>query len=75
MTLLQDCHIILPKHHHRTHHVAPHETYFCITTGWCNYPFERLGVWTGLETLIFWITKIKPRQDDLAWAKKGQDIK
>ena len=75
VTLLQDCHIILPRHHHRTHHVAPHDTYFCITTGWCNYPFEKLGVWTGLETLIFWITRIEPRQDDLAWAKKGQDIK
>lgn len=67
VTFLQDTHIILPKKHHRVHHVAPHETYFCITTGWLNYPLERIRFWPGLEALIECVTGVKPRTDDLKW--------
>lgn len=70
VTLLQDYHAILPQRHHRIHHVAPHETYFCITTGWCNYPLEVLRFWVGLEWLIEKVTGVKPRTDDLMWAGK-----
>lgn len=70
ITILQDLHIILPRKHHRIHHVAPHETYFCITTGWLNYPMEKYGFWTKLEYAIEVVTGTKPRVDDLKWAKK-----
>ncbi|BFZ12986.1 hypothetical protein BsWGS_16025 [Bradybaena similaris] len=70
ITVLQDMHIILPKRHHRFHHVAPHETYYCITTGWLNYPLEMIGFWSSAERIIEYFTGSKPRSDDMAWASK-----
>lgn len=68
--LLQKAHIILPRPHHRIHHVAPHETYFCITTGWLNYPLEKMRFWTTLEYIIEAVTGNKPRSDDMKWINK-----
>ena len=70
VVFLQNCNIILPRIHHRVHHVAPHETYFCITTGWLNYPLEVIKFWTGLEWCITKVTGYKPRTDDLKWTKR-----
>ena len=69
---LQNMHIILPRKHHRIHHVAPHDTFYCITTGWLNYPFEYIGFWPRLEAAIQQFTGSKPRSDDLKWAAKTQ---
>ncbi|XP_078257767.1 plasmanylethanolamine desaturase 1-like [Rhinoraja longicauda] len=70
VSVLQDLHVILPRKHHRIHHIAPHETYFCITTGWLNYPLELIGFWRHLEHLITNLTGHKPRTDDMKWARK-----
>ncbi|XP_066598811.1 plasmanylethanolamine desaturase 1 [Prorops nasuta] len=67
---LQECRVILPRKHHRVHHVAPHETYFCITTGWLNWPLEKLQFWCILEIIIEKTLGHKPRADDLKWAQK-----
>ncbi|CAH1368847.1 hypothetical protein MTP99_010342 [Tenebrio molitor] len=68
---LQEHHVILPRRHHRIHHVAPHETYFCITTGWLNWPLEKLRFWNILEVVIEHTVGCKPRADDMKWAQKG----
>ncbi|CAK8695696.1 unnamed protein product [Clavelina lepadiformis] len=70
VTFLQDLHIILPKQHHRVHHVAPHETHYCITTGWLDYPLEKIKFWTILEAIIKYLTGAKPRTDDMKWTYK-----
>lgn len=72
ISIFQDMHFILPRKHHRIHHVTPHDTYFCITTGWLNYPLEKIGFWTHLENLVFNVTGVKPRTDDMLWALKTE---
>lgn len=67
---LQERRIILPRNHHRIHHVSPHETYFCITTGWLDRPLESIRFWRTLEFVIERITGYKPRDDDFKWAQK-----
>lgn len=72
ITILQDLHIILPRIHHRIHHVTPHDTYFCITVGWLNYPLEQIKFWIRLENLVFRLTGVQPRTDDMKWALKTE---
>jgi len=65
---LQTWGLILGKKHHRVHHVSPHETHFCITTGWLNPFLEKISFWRRLESLIESNTSYKARSDDLHWA-------
>lgn len=42
--ILQRWGIILAPDNHDVHHVAPYDTYYCVTTGWLNALFDRLGI-------------------------------
>ncbi|CAF3929192.1 unnamed protein product [Rotaria sp. Silwood2] len=74
IVFLQRYHIILPRKHHRLHHVVPHDTYFCITTGWLNWPLEMIQFWSRLESIVEKYTGAKPRSDDFAWAQKTEKV-
>jgi hypothetical protein len=63
--LLQKLHLILPVEHHQLHHTSPYETYYCITTGWLNWPLTRLGFYRHMERLVTAVLGLVPRQDDI----------
>ncbi|CAL8102052.1 unnamed protein product [Orchesella dallaii] len=65
---LQKYRVILPTKLHRIHHISPHQTYYCITTGWLNWPLEKLGFWRLLECWVSRSTGYQPREDDFKWA-------
>jgi ubiquitin-conjugating enzyme E2 variant len=62
---LQAWHLILPVGHHGIHHTAPFDKYYCITTGWLNWPLTKLGFYKTLERLVTITTGIVPRADDI----------
>lgn len=65
---LQRRHLILPPEHHQIHHSAPFITYYCITTGWLNWPLHRLRFFRVMERLVSAVTGLIPRKDDLGFA-------
>lgn len=51
--------------HHDVHHTAPFDKYYCITTGWLNWPLTKIGFFKGLEKLVTMTTGAIPRADDI----------
>jgi hypothetical protein len=62
---LQRWHLILPIRHHGIHHTAPFDRYYCITTGWLNWPLTKLQFFKTLEKLVTLTTGVIPRADDI----------
>lgn len=42
--ILQRMRLVLSPRAHAIHHAAPHDSYYCITTGWLNYPLTKLRI-------------------------------
>lgn len=49
---LQRLGVVLSREHHAVHHAAPFRTYYCITTGWMNRPFQKARLHEWLERLL-----------------------
>ena len=65
---LQRLRLILPSEHHRVHHAAPHETHYCITTGWINPLLATTGFFGRAERLVTGLTGVEPRAgQDRCW--------
>ncbi len=68
--------VVLSRAQHRLHHRQPHQQAYCITTGWCNTPLERIRFFPRLERLVTRLTGRQPRADYLEFIsrhrKRGQ---
>lgn len=60
---LQDAKIVMSVDHHQMHHTAPHDSYYCITSGWLNRPLDAINFWGRAELLVERIFQVKPYQD------------
>lgn len=64
----QRLHLVLPPAHHQVHHTPPFDTYYCITTGWLNWPLAKLRFYRHAERLVTAVTGQLPRRDDIGEA-------
>jgi ubiquitin-conjugating enzyme E2 variant len=60
---LQDHRVILGREHHRVHHTFPHESHYCITTGWLNPLLSAIRFWSISERLIGRVLGVEPHRD------------
>lgn len=63
VSILQKMGIILSRAEHERHHVYPHVSNYCITSGLLNRPLDLIGFWSFLEKSIYFTTRIKPFHD------------
>ena len=61
---LQASRIALHPVHHAVHHASPHDSHYCITTGWLNRPLDRIGFFRSLECVISAGTGAAARAED-----------
>jgi plasmanylethanolamine desaturase len=60
VTYLQRAHLILGVDHHNRHHLPPHTSNYCITTGWLNPILDIIQFFPRLEWMIHKLTGATP---------------
>jgi hypothetical protein len=56
--------LLLDRDAHAGHHAAPFDGSYCITTGWCNRPLERVAAFRRLERGVTSLTGWRPRGEE-----------
>lgn len=49
---LQKYALILSPVNHAVHHTAPHDEYYCITTGWLNAIFKKMRFFSAVKSVL-----------------------
>lgn len=60
---LQVIKVVMSIEHHKIHHKAPYDSYYCITSGWLNRPLDAIKFWSKAEVLVEKIFDAKPYKD------------
>ncbi len=63
--ILQSMRILLNPIHHKIHHTAPFNKYYCITTGWMNPLLTYFQFFPRIERFITKYSKALPRREDI----------
>jgi len=61
--VLQRCGLILSPEHHRKHHAPPHDTHYCISSGWLNPLLRRLRVFESMEWMLLRLVGLKANDE------------
>jgi ubiquitin-conjugating enzyme E2 variant len=56
--------LLLPPEHHARHHVVPHTSHYCITSGCLNTILDKTRFFRVLELLVHAVIGLVPREDD-----------
>ena len=52
-----------PAQHHR-HHADPHDSHYCVASGWLNAPLDAIGFFRVLERIIGRALAVEPRRPE-----------
>jgi hypothetical protein len=63
ITFLQQIRLLQTPRHHAHHHTNPKESHYCVLTNFLNPILDGLGIWQGLEWLIWKVFRVSRRVD------------
>lgn len=68
--MLQRTGVLLSFQHHIQHHSGNHDRNYCLINGWADRTLGRIGLFRGLEWLIYRLTGAVPQRNDHEWLRR-----